>query len=125
MTCDHDAVSFRLDDGSEIYLDFFFPTPRVGGEADGDSKYLDPELAPHGAGRVLLREKRREDEARTRLAGMARWGWPESRQRSLLERVLRRVGVLPARPRATLADYAASARFARPRFVPRRTVVQR
>ncbi|RIX26382.1 hypothetical protein [Amnibacterium setariae] len=109
-----------LDDGSEVFLDFLFAQVRVGGEADGDVKYLDPRLAPAGAGRAVVKEKRREDEVRTRVAGLARWGWAESRRPDLLRRVLQRVGVEPSVPRATLADYAALARGARPSFVVRR-----
>lgn len=114
-----------LADGSAAYLDFLFPAVRVGGEADGDTKYLDPAFAPAGAGRAVVTEKRREDELRTHLHGLARWGWRESRDANLLHRVLHRVGVLTATPRATLADYAAAARSARPRFVARRPLVQR
>jgi hypothetical protein len=109
-----------LSRGSAVFVDFFFPSVRVGGEADGDMKYLDATLAPGGAGPVVLAEKRREDEVRTHLNGLARWGWAESRQLHLMRRVLQRVGVLAATPRATLADYCAQARTARPRFVPRR-----
>lgn len=121
------ALQWRitLSDGSAAYLDFLFITVQVGGEADGDSKYLDPRLAPAGAGAAVVREKRREDEVRAGLRGLARWGWAESRELLLLRRVLHRVGVLPAAPLATLADYAASAGSARPRFTPRRPQVQR
>lgn len=109
-----------LNDGSTAHLDFLFPAVQVGGEADGDVKYLDPRMAPMGAGRAIVREKRREDEVRTQVRGLARWGWRESRELDLLRRVLQRVGVLAAAPRATLADYCAAARSARPRFVARR-----
>lgn len=108
-----------LVNGREIFLDFEFPSVHVGGEADGDSKYL---TAQDGAGMAVVREKRREDEARLQLNDLARWGWAESVRPDLLIAVLGRVGVLPQLRRPTLADYAAIARDARPRFVPRRAV---
>lgn len=117
------ALQYRmvLGDGSVIFLDFEFPSVHVGGEADGDSKYL---TAPEGAGTAIVKEKRREDEARLQLNGLARWGWVQSLRPSLLRAVLAKVGVLPQRRRPTLAEYAAVARAARPRSAPRR-VVQR
>ena len=106
-----------LTDGSDIFLDFEFPTVHVGGEADGDSKYL---TAPEGAGRAVVNEKRREDEARLQLNGLARWGWAQSLRPALLRPVLARVGVVPSGRRPTLADYAAVARAAAPRGRVRR-----
>jgi hypothetical protein len=110
--------SIVLASGSVVFLDFFFPSVRAGGEADGDTKYLDPKIATRGTGRALVAEKRREDEVRLQLAGLARWGWVDSRRIDLMRRVLQRVRVLAASPRATLADYAAVARAARPRRRP-------
>ncbi len=104
-----------LSDGALIFLDFEFPTVHVGGEADGDTKYLD---APEGAGRAIVKEKRREDEARLQLQDLARWGWAQSKRSDLLCAVLAKVGVVPQRHRPTMADYAAIARNARPRTAP-------
>jgi len=101
-----------LGDGSAIFLDFEFPSVHVGGEADGDSKYL---TAPDGAGKAVVREKRREDEARLQLGDLARWGWRESVRPRLLLGGLFRVGGGPHPRRPTLADYAAVAAAARPR----------
>ena len=108
-----------LGDASVIFLDFEFPSVHVGGEADGDTKYL---TAPEGTGTAIVREKRREDEARLQLEGLARWGWVQSLRARLLCAVLARVGVVPQRHRPTLADYAAVARNARPRIAPHRLV---
>jgi hypothetical protein len=115
----------ELDSGAVVFVDFFFPVVGAGGEADGDTKYLDPRIATRGTGRALVAEKRREDELRLRLNGLARWGWRESRRLDLMRRLLHRIEVRPAAVRATLADYAALAREARPRFLPRRPIVQR
>jgi hypothetical protein len=103
------------DRGFVAFLDFFFRRFRVGGEADGLKKFLDPALAPAGAGRAVAQEKLREDRALPLLAGLARWGWPEATNATLLRQKLARSGVFPASPRATIADYAAAARTARPR----------
>lgn len=104
-----------LRDGSTVFLDIWFPSFDVGGEVDGAVKFLDPVMAPD-ARRALWHEKRREDEVRLRLRGLARWGWVESGSTSRLADVLRQVGVVPASPRAVLADYVAAARDAVPRF---------
>ena len=108
-------------DGWVAALDFWFRLLRVGGESDGLKKFLDPAMAPQGAGRVAYDEKRREDRVLPLVDGLARWGWPEAVNANRLRLKLASVGVHPATPRATIADYAAAARDARPRFfVPRR-----
>lgn len=103
-------------EGLVAYLDFWFRRFRVGGEADGLQKYLDPAMARSGAGRAVYDEKRREDRVLPLVDGLARWGWPEAVDPNRLRLKLAAVGVLPATPRATIADYAAAARDARPRF---------
>lgn len=103
------------DRGFVAFLDFFFRRFRVGGEADGLKKFLDPALAPAGAGRTVVNEKLREDRVLPLVAGLARWGWPEATNALLLQQKLARSGVFPASPRATIADYAAAARDATPR----------
>jgi hypothetical protein len=109
------------DRGFVAWLDFWFRRFRVGGEADGDAKYLDPRIATEGTGRALVKEKRREDRVLPMVDGLARWGYAEAVDHLLLQRRLAAFGVVPARRRATLADYAAAARDAtpRPRFVSR------
>ncbi|RIX28713.1 hypothetical protein [Amnibacterium setariae] len=109
-------MELRDDRGFVAVLDFLFRRFRVGGEADGLQKYLDPALAPLGAGRAVVREKLREDRVLPLVAGLARWGWPEATNALLLREKLARFGVQPASPRATIADYAAAARDARPRL---------
>lgn len=108
-----------LSDGSEIFLDVLFPSVMVGGEVDGALKLLDPVIAPD-ARKALVREKNREDEARSLLHGLARWGWVQSANVVALRAVLARVGVFAATPRATFADYCARALEGRARFLPRR-----
>jgi hypothetical protein len=97
------------------WLDFWFRRFRVGGEADGRVKLLDPAMAAQGAGAALWKEKQREDRVLPLVSGLARWGWAEATNATLLGRRLAAFGVVPASPRATLADYAAAARDARPR----------
>jgi hypothetical protein len=97
------------------WLDFWFRRFRVGGEADGKVKLLDPSMATEGAGKALWNEKRREDRALPLVAGLARWGWQESNSSVLLQRKVGAFGVVPASPPATLADYAAAACDAQPR----------
>lgn len=99
-------------DGFAARLDFLFRRLRVGGEADGAKKYLDPRLARDGAGRALYDEKLREERARAVLAGLPRWGWAQSCDPQLLRPVLARAGVRPAG--ATFADYCAAAAEWRP-----------
>lgn len=100
------------DLGFAARLDFLFRRRRVGGEADGAKKYLDPELAKDGTGRTLFQEKLREERARAVLADLARWGWPQSCDPVQLRPVLARAGVRPVG--ATFADYCAAAAEWRP-----------
>jgi hypothetical protein len=81
-------------------------------------KLLDPAIAEHGAGRALVREKRREDRALPLLSGLARWGWFEALRPLRLRQKLAAHGVHPPERRATISDYARAARGAVPR--PRR-----
>jgi len=111
-----------LADGSTAFVDALLERHGVGVgvEVDGDRKYLDPSMAPAGAARAVLDEKRREDEVRLHLEGLVRVGWVQAGSTALLQGLLARVGVTPPRPRATRADYAAAAASARPRFRARR-----
>ena len=101
--------------GLVAFLDFFFRRFRVGGEADGLKKYLDASLALRGAGRAVVDEKLREDRVLPLVRGLARWGWREATNATLLRQKLARSGVHPPSRRATIADYAAAARDAQPR----------
>ena len=109
-----------LSDRSEAFLDGYLPRARVGIEVDGDAKYLDAQMAPEGAGRAVIEEKRREDEVRLGLRSLARIDWFQAGSMASLRGVLSRLGVTSTRPRTTLAAYCAAALTARPRFVQRR-----
>lgn len=76
-------------------LDFHFPSVNVGAEFDGRVKYFDPRYTGGAVNEVLYREKRREDEARSHLAGLARFGWREAGSVHLLGPILARAGVRP------------------------------
>lgn len=108
----------RLEDGSRVFLDGRLPRARIGIEVDGDTKFLDADKAPDGAGAAVVKEKRREDEVRAGLAGLVRLGWVQSGSTALLRAAYTRAGVRAVRPRPTLADHAEIARSARPRRPP-------
>lgn len=110
-------LQFRivLADRSEAFVDGYLAEADVGIEVDGDRKYLDPTMATQGTGRALLAEKRREDEVRTRMRGLARIGWVQSGSTAALRTVFARLGVRLSHPRGALADYIAAAAGARPR----------
>lgn len=99
-------------------LDTFDRRRQIGTEVDGLEKYLDPRLAPQGAGRAVVKEKRREDRVRAEIRGLARFGSHEARQPTLLRPILGRVGLHPAEHRPTMADWAVEARVAVPRTRP-------
>lgn len=105
----------RLPGGRHAFLDAYFRRADAGLEVDGDRKYLDPKLAPAGAGAAVVAEKRREDEVRLQVSRLARIGWAQSGDASLLRPILARIGVLPASPLASFDDYCAVARRATPR----------
>jgi hypothetical protein len=108
-----------LRDGTNASLDQYFPTVDIGAEFDGVRKFLDPRMAPEGAGAAVVAEKWREDEIRSQLTGLARFGWVQAGSQALLRGVLARVGVVRPRRRVTIADFIAAARTARPRrFTP-------
>jgi hypothetical protein len=90
--------------------DFWDPEQRIAGEADGMVKFLDPRMAPRGAGREVWKEKRREDRLLGCTNRIARWGYEEAISPTKLGLVLGRVGLLPDRPMATLQDYIEAAR---------------
>ncbi|MBW4041166.1 MAG: hypothetical protein HIU86_03430 [Acidobacteria bacterium] len=105
----------RDADGFVAALDFFFRRFRVGGEADGMKKLLDPAIATRGAGRALVQEKRREDRVLPLVRSLARWGWFEATRPVRLRQKLAAHGVHPPAARASISDYARAARGARPR----------
>lgn len=109
----------ELRSRATAYLDAYLRSAVVGIEVDGDAKYLDPRMAPEGAGRALVAEKRREDEVRLDLRGLVRPSWAQTGSTAAMRALLLAVGVRPTRPRTSFAAYCERARRSRPRFVPR------
>jgi len=85
---------FRLRDGSDAYVDFWFEEPRVAGEFDGKGKYLREDW---GGGLSIqervLREKSREDQIRAQKVGFVRWEWKEMMNRERFIYLLREAGL--------------------------------
>lgn len=106
--------------GGAAYLDAWVRSANVGIEVDGEQKYLDAGLAPAGAGRAVIAEKRREDEVRLGLRALVRIGWIQAGSPTALRSLLSRVGVRPTRPRTTFEAYCERARTSRARRVVRR-----
>jgi hypothetical protein len=104
-----------LRSGRRVHLDAWLRTADVGIEVDGEQKYLDAAMAPAGAGRAVIEEKRREDEVRLGVRALVRVGWVQTGNLAALRAVLARVGVRATRPRTTLAAYCERARHSRPR----------
>lgn len=79
----------------DYILDMRWPRAGVGGETDGRIKYD----GSHGdPARVVWEEKRREDELRRHLSGLARWGWAEVLEPMTLRRILVAAGLHPIAP---------------------------
>ncbi|MCE4027087.1 hypothetical protein LXM50_13995 [Microbacterium sp. Au-Mic1] len=100
-------VEFRLD-GYVDRADFFWPSRRLIGEADGGIKYDGTLQDPTGA---ILREKRRDSRLRRQASGLMHWGWSEVRDSDLLTTILANAGVPRPHRRdaallATLRDLA-------------------
>jgi hypothetical protein len=74
--------------------DFYWEKFRLVGEADGEAKYLDPELR-HGksTGEVLVAEKLREDRIRATGEHVTRWPWAIGVDPQRLRVHLRRAGL--------------------------------
>jgi hypothetical protein len=87
-------VSFRDHLGDIGNTDFYWRRYRLAGEADGDSKYLDPELrGGRTASEVVIAEKRREDRIRALGEGMTRWTWAVGVNPKALRGHLQRAGL--------------------------------
>lgn len=86
---------FRYE-GHEDRTDFYFPSTRSIGEADGWQKYQleDPEKA----GRLLADEKRREDRLRRHLHPFARWDLGDAWKSTPVRQALLAAGVRLVRP---------------------------
>jgi hypothetical protein len=110
----------RLRDGSDVWVDGWYRRFDVAVEVDGDQKYLDAEMAPEGAGKAVIKEKRREDEVRLLVRALVRPGWVQSGSSTLIRSMLAKVGAHPARPRTPIEAYIERAKRSRPRFERRR-----
>ena len=87
-------VPFRDHLGAIGNTDFYWRQYRLAGEADGDSKYLDPELrGDRTASEVVVAEKRREDRIRALGEGMTRWPWAVGVNPQALRGHLQRAGL--------------------------------
>lgn len=100
-------VEFRLD-GFEDRADFYWPSRRLIGEADGQLKYDGTLEDPTAA---IRDEKQRESRLRRQSSGLMRWGWTEIRDFDILVRILANAGVPRPHRRdaallATLRDLA-------------------
>ncbi|MBW4042181.1 MAG: hypothetical protein HIU86_08655 [Acidobacteria bacterium] len=108
----------RLAGGSQASLDGLLRRANVGIEVDGVQKYVDAQMAPDGAAKAVLAEKRREDEVRLGLRALVRPGWAQSGSAVAMRALLAHVGVRPTLPRTPFAEYCAAARSAQPRRRP-------
>ncbi|WP_157416156.1 hypothetical protein [Agromyces allii] len=107
--------SFRLDElAMTADVDFWWPSVRAIGEADGRGKYLAGATA-HGsavpageslvsaiAARAVIREKDRENALRRRVTSMDRWDWTDMVRKDPLEQRLLAMGVPRTRQRRAL-----------------------
>lgn len=110
----------RLADGRDAWVDGWYRRFDAGVEVDGEQKYLDAAMAPAGAGRAVIEEKRREDEVRLGMRALVRPGWVQSGSATLLRGMLAKVGVQPTRPRTPIEAYIEQSRASRPRPRPGR-----
>jgi len=109
----------RLPDGSDAWVDGWYRRFDVGVEVDGEQKYLDAEMAPGGSAKVVVKEKRREDEVRLRMRALIRPGWVQSGSPTLIRSMLAKVGAHPTRPSTPIEAYIERARISRPRVARR------
>ena len=86
--------------------DFEWPEFSLVGEADGDGKYLDPELrGGRSADRVKLDEKIREDRLRALPRHVARWRWNVATNPRALRVVLAGFGLPMGLPQERLFPF--------------------
>lgn len=104
-----------LRNGRDAWCDAWYRRSDVGVEVDGEQKYLDPGMAPEGAGMAVLAEKRREDDLRLQMRALIRPGWVQSGSPTLIRSMLAKVGMQPTRPRTAIEAYLERARVSRPR----------
>jgi len=81
-------------DGHIGDTDFHWPEFNAVGEADGKSKYLDPDLrGGRSVAQVHLDEKVREDRIRALPRAFARWDWNVGANPTVLRARLERIGL--------------------------------
>jgi len=91
-------VPIRDERGLIGRLDFFWPTPGVGGEFDGRGKYLEERYTNgRSAAEIVIAEKDRENRLRRQLDGFARWDSNDLRDPTRFAAILSNAGV----PRAS------------------------
>lgn len=85
---------FRLLNGHNAAVDFWFDEQKTAGEFDGKGKYL---RSDWGDGLSIqervLREKRREDQIRALGVNFVRWDWAEMMNRERFIGLLRQAGI--------------------------------
>lgn len=72
-------VQFQRQGGRAAFVDFWWRGIRKAGEFDGKFKYTRGAIVRPGddPGAIVYAEKRREDELRSQMNSMSRWGWSE------------------------------------------------
>lgn len=100
---------FRLDElGMTAEVDFWWPSVRAIGEADGRGKYLagngptSSAADARSAARRVVQEKDRENALRRRVRSLDRWDWAELARKRPVERRLAAMGIPRTRPRRAL-----------------------
>lgn len=89
-------------------VDFWWPSVRAIGEADGRGKYLaGTDLTAtagdaRSAARRVVQEKDRENALRRRVRSLDRWDWAELARKHPIERRLTAMGIPRTRPRRAL-----------------------
>ncbi|MCD5344943.1 hypothetical protein [Agromyces sp. S2-1-8] len=93
--------------GTTADVDFWWPSVRAIGEADGRGKYLTVDdrresVGPGAAAQRVIREKDRENALRRRADAFERWDWGEMVRKRPLEQRLAAMGVPRTRRRRAL-----------------------
>ncbi|QTX03637.1 hypothetical protein [Agromyces archimandritae] len=86
--------------GMSAFLDFYWRSVNVGGEADGRGKYFMTGVDADSVAAAVIDEKDRENAIRRRLNDFDRWDWSDSLALGPLEARLVRMGVPRIRGRS-------------------------
>ncbi|MBP2413978.1 hypothetical protein JOF48_002777 [Arthrobacter stackebrandtii] len=84
---------YRLRDGRNAAVDFWFEELNLAGEFDGKAKYLRQDWSGGSMEERLWKEKQREDDIRSQGVRFVRWTWRVASDKNLLEQVLRQAGL--------------------------------